>query len=371
MASASESPEGFSMSAGLDAALADLKEDDAAPAPVEAAPAPAGSTPEPTPPAASTPDAAPPAPQSEAQVPTPPPAPTAPAPSPTPEAPYAFRDGIAIHGATALPDGSVKLPRPAVQQIERIALNERALQRQTQQLRQQLHQATQTGTADQEKARTILGKLAEIATWSPEQQVTWWAGYQQQLPTLLAQAEAAHFKRQLEQRTAEVEPIQRQAEWEQSAPVYRGAVASYIDQLVQSDPKYAGLDTAALLDAAWSWADQGLMTRAEQDMPEIGLSRGEMAVNLGLLRRLLDGEAATAKRIADATRTAEQARATAAAQQAATRTNQAALQPQRTPAPPPVVETKDKRPRDENGRFLSANAGFNREWDEFDPLNAD
>lgn len=360
--------------AGIDQAF-ELALSETAPADSDAPATPAASEPESPPasvtdsgvpaPAGQDPAGKPEAPQAAPAAPVG--APTAPVASP-PEQPYVFRDGLHVPGATLTADGAVRIPKESVQYVERIAANLSATQRANAQLQRQLQETGQQRSAKETQAQAVLDKLSEIARWSPEQQVQWWAGYHQQLPVMLAQAEAKHAREELERSRQQYEPIQQQQQWQEAVPLYREAVGRHIQQFIQADATLTGIDAATMLDKAWEWAEQGLIRTADRDIPEAGIRRGDPAVDLGLLRRLLATEAGYQRQLADARKATEQARITAQAQQQAAQTNAAALrQPVAVPKAPAAAPTP-KQARDDHGRYIKGKQDFDREWETYNPL---
>lgn len=280
------------------------------------------------------------------------PAPTAsgdPAAEPAGE-PFTFKaDGkqFEIPGAMRYPEG-VYIPTEAVARLQEHLADRKSLNGRIRQLEQQV----QTGDPERHpevlKARALMTQLGTLMDQGPEAMAEWLDNLQQNRPILEAKAEAAALKRQLEFHTERQKTESSEAEATALADQMDSALSRNLDAVL-ADPAIAALnlDRNRLQVRLYRMAD-ALFVEADQDYPEAGVRKGDLAINLELLRAEVNDAAALARQYqGQATQKDKARKLNAPAVNAA--------------APPPVVTgTKTAAPRD-TGRKAPKNR---EEWEE-------
>lgn len=179
-------------------------------------------------------------------------------PSPTPAVaaePFAFKaDGreIALEGLTRTPDGVVQFTPDAWKAFHANHVADRGgIQQRMQSYQQQLAQARsqvatqqQSRTASEAKSDAILSQLTDWHGKGPEEFVARVAAMYDQFPTLLAKAEAEHWKQQAQMASQSQAPQQQAQAWEAAAPTFWPAFREMLDQTL-ADPKFAVLKDRA------------------------------------------------------------------------------------------------------------------------------
>lgn len=273
---------------------------------VDDEPSPAGATPA-TPPAA--PDAGTPAPADAAAqpvvpaVPAQPPTPASSAPSPAvppmPAAPatpaawdfQADRQTVTVPGSKVRDDGWLEVPPDQRALLENL-LAEGVAHRGSWRAEQQRYEARiaeleEQSTASPEilRAKAFNDALLALLDKGPEAVAAWLDEYRLNFPLLKQQAEAAVLQSRLttaEQRLAAREEDQEASEL---APQLAGMISDTLQQVIASDPAYAGVDAQALEQRIRTrFLDQVAYEVDPKERPR-GLASGEI-----LLGRSRDGK---------------------------------------------------------------------------------
>ena len=258
----------------------------------------------------------------------------APAAEPAGE-PFTFKaDGkqFEIPGAMRYPEGVYFTPEAILRLQENLAdrkgLNDRI---------RQLENKVQVNDPERHpevlRARALTQKLNELMDQGPEAMAEWLDNLQQNRPILEANAKAAALEAQLKRYTEQEQTQASEQEATALVDQMDRTLNGHLDAILQ-DPEIAalGLDRNRLQARLYRLAD-ALFVEADQDYPDAGVRKGDLAINLELLRAEVNDAAALVRQV----------RGQQDAQQKAKKANAPAVN---AAAPPPVVAgTKTAAPR--------------------------
>lgn len=335
------------------------------PAPADATdsvPAPDG---QPTPTPAETPVTA--------SAPTTPPVPDT--PSETPTAIKADGRELPIPGVMQRANGDLVIPAASRNALQMHLADRRVIQQRETEHKRQLADLQQQVSAKDQTAQALVKQIETLLDANDLNAVADWVEkVRTEFPRFMADArvrEQEAREQALQQRLRELELERERPNLE---PAWQAGVKDHAASLIAADPDLTGLDPA-VVDALWAEHKDRLVVLAPADDPAAGIRKGEPAVQLEELRRLLIVEAKASRRIAAERQKWEQERAAEAARQQARTINAAATQPPKAPTTVTAVKAKTisvkersapSRPRNPDGTF--AKTDFDKEWADFDPL---
>ena len=176
-------------------------------------------------------------------------------------------------------------------------------------LQQQLAEASERSSAEVEWAKAVGERYAEIAMLPEEEQLEYLRAFRAEFPSLRAQAEAEHWKREAQraQRSLEPDPQQVQAQRQQQ---FAHSFDENFSALLQQ-PWAKGLtpDDQAQLHRELQTVADSFLWIADRDYPEQGFTRGEWVFNDTKMAQAIQARAEYVKGLR-----AAQARVTSAAQ---------------------------------------------------------
>lgn len=258
----------------------------------------------------------------------------APAAEPAGE-PFTFRaDGkeFTIPGAQKFPEG-VYIPTEAVGKLQEHLADRRGLNDRIRQLEQKLQNADPSRNEEVLRARALINQITALMDQGPEKMAEWLDNLEQNRPILEAKAQADALKRQLEQYQTRETSAQTEQQATELAGQMEAALGQHLDAVLK-DPEIAtlGLDSNRLKVRLYRMAEQ-LFGEADRDYPEYGIRKGDLTINLELLRAEVNDAAALAR----------QYQGQAVAKQKAKAANAPAVN---AGSPPPVVAgSKTAAPR--------------------------
>lgn len=264
--------------------------------------------------------------------------------------PFTFKaDGkqFEIPGAMRYPEG-VYIPTEAVARLQEHLADRKSLNGRIRQLEQQVQTSDPERHPDVLKARAVMSRLNALMDQGPEAVAEWLDKLEQNRPILERDAEIAALKKEREFHTERQKAETSEAEATALADQMDVALSRNLD-VVLADPAIAALnlDRNRLQVRLYRMAD-ALFVEADQDYPEAGVRKGDLAINLELLRAEVNDAAALAR----------QYQGQAAQKDKARKVNAPAVN---AAAPPPVVAgSKVAAPRD-TGRPKPKNRD---EWEE-------
>lgn len=264
--------------------------------------------------------------------------------------PFTFKaDGkqFEIPGAVRYPEG-VYIPTESMARLQEHLADGKTLRGRIRALEQERQSWDPERHPDVLRARATMAQLTALMDKGPEAMAEWLDDLERNRPILEAKAEAAALKKQLESHTERQKVEATEAEATALADQMDEALNRHLDILL-ADPEIAslGLDRNRLQVRLYRMAD-ALFVEADQDYREAGVRKGELAINLDLLRTEVNDAAALVR----------QYQGQKTAQQKAKQANAPAVN---AAAPPPVVSgTKTAAPRNA-GRKAPATR---EEWEE-------
>lgn len=264
--------------------------------------------------------------------------------------PFTFKaDGkqFEIPGALRYPEG-VYIPTEAVARLQEHLADRKGLNGKIRQLEQEVQNRDPERHPEVLRARATMAQLSALMDKGPEAMAEWLDNLQQNRPILEAQAERDALKKQLALHTERQASETTEAQATELADQMGQALEGHLDALLaEPDIAALNLDKNRLQVRLYRLAD-ALFGEAEQDYRELGIRKGDLTINLELLRAEVNDAAALAR----------QYQGQAVAQQKAKKVNAPAVN---AAAPPPVVAgTKTAAPRD-TGRKAPKNR---EEWEE-------
>lgn len=254
-----------------------------------------------------------------------PPASSAAAAEPAGE-PFTFKaDGkqFEIPGAVRYPEG-VYFPPESVARLQEHLADRRGLNGRIRQLEEQVQTRDPERHPEVLKAKALMSQLSTLMDQGPEAMAEWLDNLQQNRPVLEARAEAAALKQQLALHTERQSRESTEAEATTLADQMDQTLSGHLDAIL-AEPEIAalGIDRNRLQVRLYRVAES-LFVEADQDYPQVGLRKGDLAINLELLRAEVN----------DAVTLAREYQGRASAQQKARKANAPAVN---AAAPPPVV----------------------------------
>lgn len=267
--------------------------------------------------------------------------------------PFTFRaDGkqFEIPGAVRYPEG-VYIPPESIAKLQEHLADRKGLNDRIRQLEQQAQNPDAEVVSrhpDVLRAKATLQKLNELMDQGPEAMAEWLDNLQQNRPILEANAKAAALEAQLRRFTEREsgETTERQAT--ELAGQMDQTLTLHLDEVLR-DPAIAGLnlDRNRLQVRLYRMAEQ-LFGEADRDYRELGIRKGDLTINLELLRAEVNDAAALARQYQGQ-------------QTARNKARQANAPAVNAGSPPPVVAgSKNAAPRD-TGRKSPKNR---EEWEE-------
>lgn len=264
--------------------------------------------------------------------------------------PFTFRaDGksFEIPGAVRYPEG-VYVPTEAVAKLQEHLADRKGLNDRIRQLEAQVQERDPEKHPAVLRANAITAKINALMDQGPEAMAEWLDNLQQNRPILEAQAEAAALKKQLESYTTRESTAATEEQATALADQMDQTLNQHLDVVLQ-DPEIAalGLDRNRLQVRLYRLAES-LFGEADRDYRELGIRKGDLTINLELLR----------SEVQDAAALVRQYRGEQQQKQKAKAVNAPAVN---AAAPPPVVAgTRTAAPRD-TGRKAPKNR---EEWEE-------
>ena len=291
--------------------------------PVSQDAAPAAGTP--------TPPATPPEPEAPSPTGETPPTPT-PEPPPAPT-PFTFRvDGreVTPNGAFVQPDGTITFQPEAWRTFQQQHVADRNVWRQKElQYRQAVQQAQATKTAEQAKAEAVLSAITAAAEQGDDAVADLVLGFRANLPKLKAEAEARHYREQLERQQQASAPEMARQQWE----TWREDRENALDEVVQwatQQPEWTvlGTQTDAIRKQLTELSEAGRLWTQDAD--------GQWRIDAPTFKWFMGVQADAARVRTEA----EQAKAAAEI----VKRNQAALTPKVTAPPVPSATPPARTP---------------------------
>ncbi len=184
-----------------------------------------------------------------------------------------------LPGAFQQDDGTIIVTPDGFEQVHRWMGKGIVAEQKLAKLQQQLAEATERTSAEAEWAKMVGERYAEIAMLPEEEQLEYLRAFRQEFPSLRAQAEAEHWKREAQRalRASEPDPQQVQAERQQQ---FAYSFDENFSALVRQDwAKGLTPDDAAQLKRELEAVADSFLWIADRDYPEQGFVRGEWVFN--------------------------------------------------------------------------------------------
>lgn len=264
--------------------------------------------------------------------------------------PFTFRaDGkeFAIPGAMRYDDG-VYIPADAVGKLQEHLADRRGLNDRIRQLEHLAEERNPERHPEVLKARALTQQIQKLMAQGPEAMAEWLDDLERNRPILEARAEAAALKQQLEGYTTRESTAATEQQATQLADEMDRTLGTHLDEILK-DPAIAslGLDRNRLQVRLYRMAEQ-LFGEADRDYREWGIRKGDLTINLELLRAEVNDAAALARQYGGQ----------AAQRQKAKAVNAGAVN---AAAPPPVVNGSKTATTRDTGRKAPKNR---EEWEE-------
>jgi hypothetical protein len=220
-----------------------------------------------------------------------PPAPADPAtPEPaTPDpTPWQFTaDGTRVTIGKQLADGTVQLAKDELPVLQRHLADRNAWRQRERQYQEQIQALDPQHNENIILSQLLAEQMLDARKKGEEALYDWAVGFINELPRLRYQAQNAALAKQNELLRNRVTPFEQEQQWQAMEPMVRQGMDGWLDRFVGE--KYTDLkpQQAKLRDHLWKHRDRFLV-RAQEDDPQAGVRRGELAVNLPAIEAELE-----------------------------------------------------------------------------------
>lgn len=209
------------------------------------------------------------------------------------------------------PDGTtephVLFPLAEVRGIQHFFADRGAWREEKKQLLQQLAERDPEHHSAMVQARELTGWLWQLLDQSDEEILAAVEQMRSGRPAWEARQEAEALKRKLDARESvqvDPDPELQRLEQEEQEQQLQGALNGQLDQLLKQ-PEFAGVPRDRVARRLWELRHE-VFFEADADLPQAGLRKGDIGINLGYLRSYLADEAATIRSVRESAIRAQQ-----------------------------------------------------------------
>lgn len=222
-----------------------------------------------------------------------------------------------LPGASQRDDGVIEVTADGFEHVHRWMGKGIVADQKIAKLQQQLAEASERSSAEVEWAKTVGERYAEIAMLPEEEQLEYLRAFRAEFPSLRAQAEAEHWKREAQRAQRSLEPDPQQVAAQREQQFEHSFDENFSAFLQQPWAKGLAPDDQAQLHRELYAVRDSFLWIADKDYPEQGFSRGEWVFNDTKMAQAIQARAqylgqlrASQAKVASAARTNAAARTT-------------------------------------------------------------
>lgn len=189
-------------------------------------------------------------------------------------------------------DHGVYIPNESWPQLQRFLADREAFNQRVQALQRQVEERDPEKHPDVLQARATVQSFLALMDQGPEKVAEWLDKYEQNRPLFELQIQKQALEAQLQARNGQFSEVQHEQAAQELAQQIPGYLKQNIDAAISQLPELkelAGL-TEQMFERLWPMADY-LLVEATKDMPELGLSKGQIGVHPERLKQVLKQQA--------------------------------------------------------------------------------
>lgn len=209
--------------------------------------------------------------------------------------PFAFRaDGreVPVEGAMRWEHG-IYVPTQSWATVQRHLADREAFAAKERHYQSQISSLDPEQNARVKTADAYLQWVDQQLSKSPEEVAEWLDNMRVNKPLLDAQIKTQILEAQLQSKTSQVSDVEYQQRAQQIGDALPGYLKQHIDHAIQQIPELKDLagQSDALLHDLWDHREYLFVEAVDGDMPEHGLTKGQIGVHAGRLKHFLTKEA--------------------------------------------------------------------------------